>query len=91
MSEEIKSVITHAIVNDDNNTSYDFDIAVEHDSGEKYSAKDILAKVVRYIETTPFLYIGNEEPLNKHVGIWLDTTSGPEPRKMPKILTQESN
>ena len=86
MSEETKSVITHAIVNDGNDTSYDFDIAINRGSEEKYSAKDILAKVVTYMETTPFLYIGNEEPANKHVGIWLDTTSGPKPR-----FSQESN
>ena len=87
MSEETKSVITRAVVNGtDENPSYDFDIAVEHDSGAKYSAKDILAKVVTYMETTPFLYIGKEPPANKHVGIWLDTTSGPKPR-----FSQESN
>ena len=86
MSEETKSVITHAIVNDGNDTSYDFDIAINRGSEEKYSAKDILAKVVTYMETTPFLYIGSEEPANKHVGIWLDTTSGPKPR-----FSQESN
>ena len=86
MSEETKSVITHALVNDGNDTSYDFDIAINRGSEEKYSAKGILAKVVTYMETTPFLYIGNEEPANKHVGIWLDTTSGPKPR-----FSQESN
>lgn len=86
MSEETKSVITHAIVNDGNDTSYDFDIAIDRGNEEKYSAKDILTKVIEYMETTPFLYIGKEEPANKHVGIWLDTTSGPKPR-----FSQESN
>lgn len=40
-----------------------------------YSLDQFIDSYVNFMNETPFMYVGNEQPTNTHIALWIDTNT----------------
>lgn len=40
-----------------------------------YSLDQFIDSYISFLKETPFIYVGNEQPTNNHIALWIDTNT----------------
>lgn len=50
-------------------------VDAERSGATGYSLDQFIDSYLKFMSETPFVYVGNEEPDNSHIKIWIDTNT----------------